>query len=220
MEAEVLVMATAVIGTGNIGSTVIRDLAAGGEDLVIASSSLDHARAFARSLPVKVNVATSEDAIKQADTVVLAVWMAQARNLIEANRESLAGKTVVDPTNNIGIDDNGGFVDLNPEGLSAGQQIAAMLPEGSHYVKAFGSLSAQSLESNGGPDGDAVALYYATDDDQAASVAERLIGLAGFTPVKAGGTADTGRIESFGDLHQSGGLNGATLSADEARARI
>ena len=220
MKAEVLVMATAVIGTGNIGSTVIRDLAAVGEDLVIASSSLDHARAFARSLPVEVKVATPEGAIKQADTVVLAVWMEHARDLIQANQKSLSGKTVVDPTNNIGIDDNGGFVDLNPEGVSAGQQLAAILPEGSHYVKAFGTLSAESLESNGGPDGEAVALYYATDDNQAASVAERLIALAGFAPVKAGGIADTGRIEVWGDLHQSGGLNGATLSANEARARI
>lgn len=213
-------MTTAVIGTGNIGSTVIRDLAAAGEDVVVASSSLDHARAFATSLPVEVKVATTEDAIKQADTVVLAVWMEPARDVIEANQDSLIGKTVIDPINNIGLDDDGGYLSLNPEGVSAGQQIAAILPEGAHYVKAFGTLSAVSLESNGGHDGDPVALYYATDDNQAAGVAERLIRAAGFSAVRAGGIADTGRIEVFGDLHESGGLDGATLSADQARARI
>lgn len=212
-------MTTAVIGTGNIGSTVIRDLAAGGEDVVVASESLDHARAFVSGIPEKVKAATTEDAIRQADTVVLAIWMQAARDVIEANRDSLSGKTVVDPTNNIGLDDKGGYRNLNPKGVSAGQQIEALLPESSHYVKAFGTLTAASLESEGGTEGDPVALYYATDDNQAADVAERLIRVAGFVPVKAGGVADAGRIEVFGDLHQSS-LDGATLSEDEARARL
>jgi predicted dinucleotide-binding enzyme len=217
--SRVEAMTTAVIGPGNIGSTVIRDLAAGGEELVIAAAELDHARAFADRLPGKVKAATTEEAIRQADTVVLAVWMQTARDVIESNRDSLSGKTVVDPTNNIGIDDHGGYRNLNPEGVSAGPQIEALLPESAHYVKAFGTLTASTLGATGGPMGDPVALYYATDDNQAADVAERLIRVAGFVPVKAGGVADAGRIEVFGDLHQSS-LDGATLSEDEARARI
>jgi 8-hydroxy-5-deazaflavin:NADPH oxidoreductase len=213
-------MTTAVIGIGNIGGTVIRDLAAGGEDVVVASKDLQEAQAFANSLPTKVKVATTEEAIKQSDATVLAVWMPVVKDIIAANRASLTGKTVIDPTNNIGPDGKGGWRSLNPEGQSAGQQVAAMLPPGSHYVKAFGTLVAEPLAANGGPGGDPVALYYATDDPEAAKVAERLIRAAGFSPVKAGGVADTGRIEMFGDLHQVGGLNGATLSADEARAKV
>ena len=59
-------------------------------------------------------------------------------------------------------------------------------------------------------------LFYATDDDQAAAASERLISAAGFDPVKAGGVDAALRIETFGALHQFGGLNGKTLDASEA----
>ena len=63
-------------------------------------------------------------------------------------------------------------------------------------------------------------LFYATDDDAAATTIERLIQAAGFDPLKAGGVADAGRIEMpGGDLHQAG-LNGALLDLDEARAAV
>jgi len=47
-----------------------------------------------------------------------------------------------------------------------------------------------------------------------------LITAAGFAPVKAGGVADTRRIEVFGDLHAMGGLDGRLLTVAEARAKI
>jgi len=50
-----------------------------------------------------------------------------------------------------------------------------------------------------------VALFYATDDEHAASVAERLITAAGFDPVKAGGVDQTLRLEVFGDCTSSAG---------------
>jgi len=65
-----------------------------------------------------------------------------------------------------------------------------------------------------------VALFYATDDEHAASVAERLITAAGFDPVKAGGVDETLRLEVFGDLHQFGGLEGKLLDAQQARVAI
>jgi predicted dinucleotide-binding enzyme len=63
-------------------------------------------------------------------------------------------------------------------------------------------------------------LFYATDDDTAATTIERLIRAAGFEPLKAGGVADAGRIEApGGDLHQFG-LNGGLVDLDQARAAI
>ena len=50
---------------------------------------------------------------------------------------------------------------------------------------------------------------------------ERLILAAGFDPVKVGGLEDVARIEMpGGDLHQGGGLKGALLDADQARAAV
>ena len=63
-------------------------------------------------------------------------------------------------------------------------------------------------------------LFYATDDDGAATAVERLIRSAGFEPFKVGGAAAAVRIEMpGGDLHQAG-LNGALLDLDQARAAI
>ncbi len=63
-------------------------------------------------------------------------------------------------------------------------------------------------------------LFYATDDAAAATTIERLIRVAGFDPLKAGGVADAGRIEGpGGDLHQLG-LKGALVDLDQARAAV
>jgi predicted dinucleotide-binding enzyme len=63
-------------------------------------------------------------------------------------------------------------------------------------------------------------LFYATDDDAAATTVEQLIRAAGFEALKVGGVADAGRIEMpGGDLHQFG-LNGAVLDLDEARDAV
>jgi predicted dinucleotide-binding enzyme len=63
-------------------------------------------------------------------------------------------------------------------------------------------------------------LFYATDDDTAATTVERLIRAAGFDPVKVGGVADAGRIEApGGGLHQFG-LNGKIVGLAQARAAL
>jgi hypothetical protein len=87
-------------------------------------------------------------------------------------------------------------------------------------VKAFGTLGADALASSTDREPRAV-LFYATDDDAAATATDRLIRAAGFEPLRAGGLADVGRLEApGGDLHQGGGLNGRILDRDEARAAV
>jgi predicted dinucleotide-binding enzyme len=104
-----------------------------------------------------------------------------------------------------------------PDGKSAGSVVAALLPAGAHYVKAFGTLGADALAASAHRDPLAV-LFYATDDDAAATTIERLIRAAGFEPWKAGGVAAAGRIEApGGDLHQYG-FNGEVVDINRARA--
>jgi len=94
-----------------------------------------------------------------------------------------------------------------------------LLPPRSHYVKAFGTLGAVSLASSANRAPRRAVLFYATDDEQAATTVERLISAAGFDPVKAGGVEAAGRIETPGGDLQESGL-GRLLDADEARAAI
>jgi predicted dinucleotide-binding enzyme len=212
-------LTTAIIGVGNIGSTVARHLVGGGESVVLAANDESHAEALAGELGPQARGASVADAIAGADTVVFAVWLDTIKELIAKDASLLEDKVVVDPSNPLGFEGNGQMIRTLPEEQSAGSQIAALVPTGAHYVKAFGTLNAETLASAANREPRAVLLY-ATDDDTAAATIERLIRAAGFEPLKAGGVADAGRIEMpGGDLHQFG-LNGSLLDLEEARAAV
>lgn len=212
-------MAVAVIGTGNIGSRVARRLAEGGADVVVAASDLQSAQQVAEQIGRDVRAADVGDAIANADVVVFATWFDTTKQLIADNSEALAGKIVVDTSNNIAPDGDG-YKSLNPDGVSAAQQIAPLLPSDTRYVKAFSALGAESLDTTSTETGDKVAYYYATDDKTAGAAVAELITQAGWDPVRAGGLDETARIEVFGDLHQFSRPNGRLLSRSEAETAI
>ena len=130
------------------------------------------------------------------------------------------GKVVIDPSNPIGPDGKGGFKRTLPDGVSSGSVIAGMLPARTHFVKAFGTVSAEHLANASNRSPERAVLFYATDDDAAGVRAERLISLAGFAAVKVGGLDQAIRIEAFGDLHDLGGLGGRLLTTKEANALL
>ena len=87
-------------------------------------------------------------------------------------------------------------------------------------MKAFGTLSADSLTTAARRTPERAVLFYATDDAGAGDTVARLITAAGFDPVKVGGADQSIRIEVGGDLAQFGGLNGKLLTAAEAEALV
>src|SRR5213592_1569224 len=213
-------MATAIIGIGNIGGALARNLVRGGEPVVLAAKDEAHPATLAQELGDLARAASVEEAIAEAEAVVLAVWLDTIKELAAKDAYVLDGKVVVDPSNPIGVDETGQMTRTLPEDQSAGSVVAALLPAGAHYVKAFGTLAADALASAANREPQRAVLLCATDDDAAATTIERLIHAAGFEPLKAGGVADAGRIEMpGGDLHQYG-LNGALLDLDEARAAV
>jgi 8-hydroxy-5-deazaflavin:NADPH oxidoreductase len=214
-------MTTAIIGIGNIGGGLARDLVRGGEPVVLAAEHEAKATALAQELGRLARAASVEAAITAADAVVFAIWLDTIKELTAKDADLLEGKVVVDPSNPIGVDENGAVIRTLPEDQSAGSLVAAMLPTGAHYVKAFGTLGADSLASAANREPRRAVLFYATDDEAAAAAIERLISAAGFEPLKVGGVAEAGRIEvPGGDLHQNGGLNGQLLDLDQARAAV
>jgi len=209
-------MTTAVIGIGHIGEPLARQLAAAGERLILAADHTPKANALAKELGPLATAAPVRKAIADADVVVFAVPFETSKQLIRDNSDLLPDKVVIDPSNAIQPDGNGGFMRALPEGQSAGAAIAALLPPRSHFVKAFGTLSAGSLVAGANRKPARAVLFYATDDPRAALAAERLIAAAGFDPVKVGDVRSSARIEAFGDLHELGGLRGKLLTAREA----
>jgi 8-hydroxy-5-deazaflavin:NADPH oxidoreductase len=213
-------MPTAIIGIGNIGKRVAVNLSKGGEAVILTASALPEAEQLAWELGPPASAAGVPDAIDRADAVIFAVWFDRMKELIGAYGSHLAGKVVIDPSNPIGPDGNGGFTRTLPDGVSAGSVIAGLLPPGAHYVKAFGTVAAEKLADAANRSPDRAVLFYATDDATAASTAERLISAAGFDPFPVGGLDEAIRIEAFGDLHDMGGLNGRLLSLAQARALL
>ena len=213
-------MSTAIIGVGNIGKAVATHLTEGGQAIVLAAGTPSEAEQLARELGPSASAADVAGAIDQADAVIFAVWLNVLEDLVRQNATHLSGKVVIDPSNPVAMDANGQFSRTLPDGVSAGSVIAGLLPPGAHYVKAFGTVGAEKLAEAANRSPDRAVLFYATDDDVAASTAERLISAAGFAPVKAGGLDQAIRIEMLGDLHDFGGLNGKLLTVAQARALI
>ena len=208
-------MTTAVIGTGGIGSAIARQLASGGETLRLSSADIESARMLAAQIgPAAVVAVGNRDALQGADAVVLALRFTVLKGVIDEIADRLIDKLVVVPSNPLGIDGQGNVSRLLPAGQSSGETLAGWLPAGARLAMAFGTLSADILESSSKRSPDPAVLFYVTDDDRAGEEVERLIRTAGFEPVKAGGVEQSSRLEVGGDLH------GLVAGPAEARSLI
>jgi predicted dinucleotide-binding enzyme len=215
-------MTTAIIGVGSIGGTVARELAAGGEPVLLSATNSGNVRKLAAEIGAPAAAALdNRDAIQRADAVILALWLGPMRAVIDEVADLLPGKLVIDPSNPIAIAADGTVSRTLPDGQSAGAVVAGWLPQGTRYAKAFGSLSAPLLLSGTNRRPKPAVLFYATDDARAATQVERLIRIAGFEPMAVdGGVQESGRIEVGGDLHAFGGLNGRLLDQEEAASLL
>ena len=144
-------MTTAIIGIGNIGGRLAQHLVRGGEPVILAAKDEAHAATLAQELGDLARAASVEEAIGESDAVVFAVWLDTIKELTAKDADLLEGKVVVDPSNPIGVDETGQMTRTLPEDQSAGSVVAAMLPAGAHYVKAFGTLGADSLATAAKP---------------------------------------------------------------------
>ncbi|MGV3245649.1 NADPH-dependent F420 reductase [Rothia sp. 11254D007CT] len=213
-------MTTAIVGTGRIGSQVALRLARGGEEILVAASDLESAQKSAQELGLGIRAGTVEQVIDEADTVVFATMFPVTQQLLQEHSSQLVDKVVVDPSNNFRVADDGRAVSANPEGSSAGQQNAALLPQGVHFVKALGTMSAANLGKETTGSGEKVAQLFATDDPVAQERITHLLRLGGWEPVKAGGLDIASRIEVGGAWHDRGGLSGRILSKEEAEKLV
>jgi 8-hydroxy-5-deazaflavin:NADPH oxidoreductase len=209
----------AIIGTGNIGSKLAANFAAGGQDFLLAGRDEEATRKLAATLDGHAEAVTVDDAVDRADVLVIAVWLPSFQELIGQYGQRLAGKVIVDPTNPIGPDGNGGFRKVIGEQESSGQILAALLPDGAVLVKAFGTLAADTLAAAARQQPELAVQFYAADDAAAGDLVAELIRAGGFEPVRVGGLDQSIRIEAFGDLHELGGL-GRTVTKPEALAAV
>jgi 8-hydroxy-5-deazaflavin:NADPH oxidoreductase len=193
---------TALIGTGVLGSAIARLLAAGGETLRLAGADREAARTLAAGIgPAAVLAEDDRDALQGADAVVLALRFPVLEGVIAEIADPLADRLVVVPSNPVGIDAQGNLTRLLTQGRSSGEVVAGWLPPRARLAMAFGTLSADVLESSAKRSPEPAVLFYVTGEERAGEEVSRLIRTAGFEPMQAGGIEQSSRLEVGGDLH-------------------
>ena len=135
----------AVISAGTIGSTLAAHFAAGGQDFLLAGRDVEATAKLAAGLDGRAEAVTVDQAVGRADVLVVAVWLDDFREFIAQYGGQLASKIIVDPSNPVGPDGSGGYRKVIGEQESSGQILAGLLPAGARLVKAFGTLSSQTL---------------------------------------------------------------------------
>jgi predicted dinucleotide-binding enzyme len=212
-------MNAAIIGLGNIGARLTKNLVDGGARVIVADRTLEKALTLVAELGPDAEAMSITDAIGEANLLVLAISFNAIQAFIDTYGDALIGKIIVDPSNPIEPNSDGGFDKIIPADQSAGQIIASLLPAGVRLAKAFGTLGAATLTSGARRSPEPAVLFYATDYPEAGKAVAELITLSGFAPLSVGGIDQSIRIEVGGDLHEFGRL-GRLVSLDQAKALL
>ena len=203
-------MKVGIIGAGRIGGGIARLLAAAGHDVTL-SFSRDGAglERLAQEIGPAATVATTTEAVAAADVVVVSVpWSVLPDALAEAG--SLAGKVVIDTTNQFGTP-------LPPEGQTAAQFNSVRMT-GARYTKSFNTLTAAFQAEVATRTGDdRVVQWICGDDAGAKALVSCLVEDAGFVPVDIGPNATCAVMEA---PRRAGAVYGEEYRAADAGAVV
>ncbi|MEZ4903909.1 MAG: NAD(P)-binding domain-containing protein [Spirosomataceae bacterium] len=196
----------AVIGLGNIGKAIATNLVKGNHAVMLASREANKAEELAIELGSLATVTSMADAIKEADVIIPAIYFNSLKDFFKTYSSELDGKIIIDVSNPIAPDGNGGFKKMIGENESSAKILSELVPKNAKLVKAFGTLGADSLSEEAFAQPEKKVLFYASDSINTNNKVEELITDSGFEPLHIGGLESAIRIEVFGDLHQFGAL--------------
>lgn len=182
-----------LIGTGNMGSALAKQISKAGHTLVVTGRNADKARALAQATG---STYKSGAAAEDAEIVIIATGYAEAVPALRA-AGSLKGKVVVDITNPLTADYMGLTIGHSN---SAAEEIQKSFPE-AKVVKAFNTVFAQVLGDGPALVGQIVPVYFAGDDAAAKDKVKTLIQSTGFATVDAGGLKNARYLEPLAGLN-------------------
>ncbi|OWW22499.1 NADPH-dependent F420 reductase [Noviherbaspirillum denitrificans] len=188
-------MKVTILGTGNMGKGLAKQLAKAGHQITVTARDLDKARALAQAIP-NVTAAAAGEALGASDVVVVATAYADAVPALKSLGD-LTGKVVIDITNPLTADYMGLTVGHT---TSAAEEIAKAVP-GAQVVKAFNTVFAQILAEGPQLHSKRVPVYYATDSEAAGKTVHALIDSTGFSPVNAGPLKNARYLEPLAGLN-------------------
>jgi hypothetical protein len=174
-------MKVGIIGAGNIGQAVARQMLRAGAEVTISNNRGPESLAeTVRAIGQGLRAGTVPEAAA-ADIVVLAVPWDSMRDVVAA-LPSLKGRIVIDAMNPIL---QPGFRMAELGGKWSTQVVAELLP-GAHVVKAFNTLPPQVLSSDPRQDGGRRVIFMSGDHAQAKSQVTQLLERIGFAVVDLG----------------------------------
>lgn len=171
----------AVIGAGNVGSALAAAWAVAGRPVLLGARGPASSSAIALGARLGITPLPIASAIDGAAVVVLAVPGAAVGEVIDANSAGLAGKVVIDATNDL----RRGHASA---GLGSLPVLARQVSTAAGY-RAFNSVGWENIEHP--RFGTTVAdLLYAGPDTGHRGLVEALIADVGFRPIYVGDGAD------------------------------
>jgi 8-hydroxy-5-deazaflavin:NADPH oxidoreductase len=166
-------MRIAVIGSGNIGGALSGRLAAAGQEVTVgvrdggARDGLDE----------RVAVASVTDAVAGAEAVIVAIPGGQVPAFAAAQGAALAGKLVIDATNDLSGGDDGSLGHM-----SAWAQHAP----GASVARAFSTLGWENYRDPT-VGGQTATLFWCGPDGERGDAVEGIVRAVGLDPVRIGG---------------------------------
>lgn len=183
-------MKVGILGTGNIGKTLVRELAKAGHEIKVANSrgpeTIDK-----QLLANGARAATAQDAVRDVDVIILSIpfeRLSSVRPLLA----DISEETVVIDTANYYPARDGGI-----DAIEAGQVESLWVVEqlGRPVAKAWNAIGAGSFAEFGKAAGspDRIAIPVASDRKVDRDVAMRLVEDTGFDAFDAGSLTDSWR---------------------------
>src|SRR4051794_3605808 len=160
-------MKIAVIGSGNIGGTVGNAWARAGHEVRFGSRH-----------PAPPDSVSIEDALTDAEVVLVAIPGGAVGEFADAHGTALAGRLVIDATNRLGDD--------------VMNAAAELRPHSDRYVRAFNSVGWEVLADPG-----EATMFWAGPEDEAV---DQLITDVGLRPVRVGDEEAVPVVDGVGRL--------------------
>ena len=187
-------MKVSVIGSGNMGSSFVKQLTKAGHSVTVASADRASAETVAKAHGATV-VEPSE--VRSSDIIILATGAADAVAALQSAGD-LSGKIVVDITNPLTADYMGLTIGHT---TSSAEEIVKAIP-GIRLVKGFNTVFAQLLGAGAAlANGGKVTVFVASDDTEAQAQVTALAQSMGFVVTDAGPLKNARYLEPLAGLN-------------------
>lgn len=212
-------MKIGIIGTGNIGSSLVLSLSRAGHEVRVANSrgpeTIDKDLLVAGAAPM-----TAEQAVEDIDALILSIPMQALPSLAQLIASMPETTTIIDTSNYYPARDN------RIEAIEDGQVESLWVVEqlGRPIAKAWNAIGSGSLATRGMPPtaSGRIAIPVAADRDHDRSIAMTLVENSGFDAFDAGSLAESWRQQPgnpcYGTDLAHSEMKAALATADASRA--